>query len=58
LDSTPRAYRLEVGNAAPTFSTEIGTTPPLAQYFAAQNMTGRQLTIERRADGTFGLSIR
>jgi len=27
LDSTPRAYRLKVGNAAPPFSTEIGTTP-------------------------------
>jgi hypothetical protein len=27
LDSTPRAYRLKVGNAAPTFLTEIGTTP-------------------------------
>lgn len=30
----------------------------LSKDFAAQDMTGKQLTIERRADGTFGLSIR
>jgi hypothetical protein len=31
---------------------------PLSQHFTVQNMTGRQLTIERRADGSFGLSVR
>jgi hypothetical protein len=31
---------------------------PLRPHFSTQDMTGRQLTIERRADGTFGLSIR
>jgi len=31
---------------------------PLSQHFSTQDMTGRQLTIERRADGSFGLSVR
>lgn len=30
---------------------------PLAPHFERHNMTGRQLTIERRADGSFALSI-
>lgn len=30
---------------------------PLASYFAAQEMTGRRVTIARRNDGTFSLSI-
>ena len=43
--------------AAQSNYTSLLHLGPLATHFAARDMTGRQMTIERRANGTFALSI-
>lgn len=43
--------------AAQSNYTSLLHLGPLAPHFAARDMTGRQVTIERRGNGTFALSI-
>jgi len=58
----PRKMTLYVTHALNRESSQSNYTTllhlgPLAQVFSAQDMTGRELNIERRADGTLGLTI-